>query len=65
MGNGSVSARDGGDSALRINYEDRQAWSALRADAKRHAQISEIQDLSAAQQALQSLLQRPDLVVVR
>lgn len=43
----------------------RVVWSALRADAKRHSQISEIQDLSAVQQALLSLMQRPDLVKVR
>lgn len=43
----------------------RVTWSALRADAKRHPQIAEIQDLSAAQQELLSLMQRPDLVKVR
>jgi hypothetical protein len=42
----------------------RVAWSALRADAKRHPQITEIQDLAAAHRELWSLMERPDLVKV-
>jgi hypothetical protein len=54
--------RDGAAPDRRVHK--RVTWPALRADAKRHPQIAEIQDLAAAQRELLSLMHRPDLVKV-
>jgi hypothetical protein len=54
--------RDGTGPDRRVHKQ--VAWPALRADAKRHPQIAEIQDLAAAQRELLSLMHRPDLVKV-
>jgi hypothetical protein len=54
--------RDGAGPERRVHKQ--VAWRALRADAKRHPQIAEIQDLAAVQRELLSLMRRPDLVKV-